>query len=72
MAAALFLEMNGRSFQAPGIEAVERTLALAAGAITETDYADWLKWEPDIFPGNLPTYFFPLSRPALFKTWGSS
>ncbi len=43
MAAALFLEMNGQSFQASEVEAVERTLALAAGAITEADYADWLR-----------------------------
>lgn len=43
MAAALFLEVNGLSFQAPEIEVVERTLALAAGAIEEAEYAAWLK-----------------------------
>jgi death-on-curing protein len=43
MAAALFLEINGLSFRAPEIEVVERTLALAAGAIDEAEYAVWLK-----------------------------
>lgn len=43
IAAALFLEVNGLSFQAPEEEAVERTLALAAGAIGEADYAAWLE-----------------------------
>ena len=43
MAAALFLEINGLSFQASEIEVVERTLALAAGAIDEAEYAAWLK-----------------------------
>ncbi len=43
VAAALFLEINGCSFEAPEEEVVERTLALAAGAITEGDYAVWLK-----------------------------
>lgn len=41
--AALFLELNGHSFEAPEIEVVERTLALAAGAIAEDDYAVWLE-----------------------------
>ena len=43
MAAALFLEVNGLAFKAPEEEVVERTLALAAGAITEADYAGWLE-----------------------------
>ncbi|NJK91427.1 MAG: type II toxin-antitoxin system death-on-curing family toxin [Blastochloris sp.] len=43
MAAALFLELNGEHFQADEIEVVERTLALAAGAIEEADYAAWLQ-----------------------------
>ncbi len=43
MAAALFLEINGLSFQAPEEEVVLQTLALAAGEIDETDYAVWLK-----------------------------
>ena len=41
--AALFLESNGHSFRAPEEEVVERTLALAAGAIKEADYAEWLE-----------------------------
>lgn len=43
MAAYIFLGANGLSFQAPEEEVVERTLALAAGAITEADYSAWLK-----------------------------
>lgn len=43
MSAALFLEANGLSFQATEESAVERTLALAAGAIGEKEYALWLK-----------------------------
>lgn len=43
MAAALFLESNDLNFQAPEVEVVERTLALAASAITESDYAKWLE-----------------------------
>ncbi len=43
LAAALFLEINGESFAAPEIEVVERTLALAARAIEESDYRDWLE-----------------------------
>jgi death-on-curing protein len=43
MAAALFLEINGLSFRAPEIEVVERTLALAAGAIDEPEYGAWLE-----------------------------
>jgi prophage maintenance system killer protein len=43
LAAALFLEVNGLAFKAPDGEVVERTLALAAGAITEADYAGWLE-----------------------------
>lgn len=42
MAAALFLEANSHDFHAPEEEVVERTLALAAGVIGETDYAAWL------------------------------
>jgi death-on-curing protein len=41
--AALFLELNGYRFQAAEAEVVVRTLALAAGADTEADYAVWLK-----------------------------
>lgn len=43
LAAALFLEINGHSFTAPEEEVVERTLALAAGAIGEAEYAIWLE-----------------------------
>ena len=43
MSAALFLESNGWSFQATEESAVEHTLALAAGAIGEQEYAAWLK-----------------------------
>ncbi len=43
LVAALFLESNGLTFQAPEEEVVERTFALAAGAIAEFDYAAWLE-----------------------------
>lgn len=43
MLAAAFLEINGRSFTASEEEVVERTLALAARAIAEADYAAWLQ-----------------------------
>lgn len=42
-AAALFLELNGLRFQAAEVDVVLRTLALAAGEMTEASYADWLK-----------------------------
>ena len=42
MAAYTFLEANGLSFNAPEEEVVERTLALAAGAIEEKEYGEWL------------------------------
>lgn len=40
--AAAFLEVNGCKFFAAEVEVVERTLALAARAIEEADYAAWL------------------------------
>lgn len=43
LAAALFLEINGASFQATEEDAVEFTLALAAGAIGAEEYAKWLE-----------------------------
>ena len=43
MAAALFLEVNGWSFQASEEDVVVRTLALAAGAIGGAEYAHWLR-----------------------------
>ena len=42
MAAALFLEINGLTFQATEEEVVLQTLALAAGETTEAEYASWL------------------------------
>jgi death-on-curing protein len=41
--AALFLELNGLRFEAPEAEVVLNTLALAAGEMSETAYAAWLK-----------------------------
>jgi death-on-curing protein len=41
--AALFIELNGYTFAAGEAEAVVRTLALAAGDISQTEYATWLK-----------------------------
>jgi len=41
--AVLFIELNGYRFQATEVDAALRTLALAAGEMTETAYADWLK-----------------------------
>ncbi len=43
VAAALFIELNGFSFQATEEEAVLETLALAASHSTEADYAAWLE-----------------------------
>lgn len=42
-AAVLFLERNGRRFQASEADVVIRTLALAAGEMTEPGYASWLE-----------------------------
>ncbi len=41
--AVVFLELNGHRFQATEAEAAVRTLALAAGEISEADFAAWLK-----------------------------
>lgn len=43
MAAYVFLGANGLDLEAPEEEAVERTLALAAGAIRASTFAAWLK-----------------------------
>lgn len=43
MMGAGFLERNGYAFEATEVEAVLKTLALAAGEIDEADYAGWLK-----------------------------
>lgn len=40
--AAGFIERNGGEFTAPEAEAVTQTLGLAAGQLTEADYARWL------------------------------
>lgn len=41
--AVAFLELNGYRFQAEEADAVVRTLALAAGEMSEAAYAEWLK-----------------------------
>jgi death-on-curing protein len=41
--ATLFLQLNGLRFGADEVDAVLRTLALAAGEMSEADYAAWLK-----------------------------
>ena len=43
MLGAGFLERNGFGFHATEAEAVLKTLALAAGEMTEAEYAAWLK-----------------------------
>ena len=43
MLAATFLEINGLHFTASEESVVEATAALAAGEMSETEYADWLK-----------------------------
>jgi death-on-curing protein len=39
----VFLELNGYRFQATEAEAAVRTLALAAGEMSESEFAVWLK-----------------------------
>ena len=41
--AVVFLELNGYRFQASEVDAAVRTLALAAGEMSEPAYAGWLK-----------------------------
>ena len=41
--AVLFLELNGYRFQATEVDAAVRTLALAAGEMSEAEFAAWLK-----------------------------
>jgi death-on-curing protein len=43
MLAAGFLELNGMEFHATEADAVLRTLALAAGEMSEAHYAAWLR-----------------------------
>lgn len=38
-----FLELNGLHFHATEVDAVLKTLALAAGELEEADYAKWLE-----------------------------
>ena len=40
--AALFLESNGLRFTASEEDVVEKTMGLAAGELSEEDYASWL------------------------------
>jgi death-on-curing protein len=42
-AAVTFLHVNGRRVDATEVDATVRTLALAAGEMTEAEYAGWLK-----------------------------
>ena len=42
MAAAAFLELNGLVFKASEVEVVVQTLGLAAGEVSEAQYAQWL------------------------------
>ena len=41
--AVVFLELNGYRFHASEVDSAMRTLALAAGEMTEGAYAEWLK-----------------------------
>src|SRR3954447_3344785 len=43
LAALVFLESNGYKFCATEVDAALRTLALAAGEMSEAAYAEWLK-----------------------------
>ena len=43
MVAAVFLEVNGYALSASEESVVENTLALAAGKLKESAYAEWLK-----------------------------
>lgn len=42
-AAIMFLELNGYRFTASEVDAVLKTLALAASEMTESDYATWIE-----------------------------
>ena len=41
--AVLFLEINGQKFAAPETDAAVKTLALAAGEMSEAEFASWLE-----------------------------
>ena len=43
MSAYLFLEVNGNAFDEDEAVIVEKTLGLAAGEVSEVDYAEWLR-----------------------------
>ena len=43
LVAVVFLELNGYKFEATEVDAALRTLALAAGELSERAHADWLK-----------------------------
>jgi death-on-curing protein len=43
VACVFFLEKNGQRFVAPEVDAVLKTVALAAGDCSETEYAAWLR-----------------------------
>lgn len=43
IAAALFLDLNGQVFEAAQPDVVETVLALAAGALSDEAFADWLR-----------------------------
>ena len=43
IAAVVFLELNGYRFRATEADAAVQTLALAAGELSEAEYAAWLK-----------------------------
>jgi death on curing protein len=53
--AVIFLELNGYHFQATEAEAAVRTLALAAGEMSETEFAAWLKSNSRRMPGRTPS-----------------
>jgi death on curing protein len=43
IAAIVFLDINGYRFEASEVDATVQTLALAAGELSESAYAQWLK-----------------------------
>lgn len=43
LVAVVFLELNGYKFQATEVDATLKILALAAGELSEAEFAEWLK-----------------------------
>lgn len=43
LVAVIFLELNGRRFEATDEEVVETAIRLASGALQESDLADWIR-----------------------------